>query len=74
MDPLFYLKDGSLTRYALSCGYVEKKGFAQLYRELECYHVLAWNGEVQVWKSTYSLTEARKLLRQLAKIAKERPI
>lgn len=67
MDPIFYNKDGSLTRYALACGYVQRKGNTQLYREHECYHVVAEVGTKFLRQSTWSLTEARKFFRQLGK-------
>lgn len=72
MDPKFYNKNGSLTRYALSCGYVEKKGDVQLYREHNCYHIvmLGSNGEV-VRKATDSLKEARQHLSRLYRVSKQ---
>lgn len=68
MDPKFYNKDGSLNRYALSCGYVEKKGSAQLYREHACYHVLVMVDGKAVREDTWSLKEVRKHLTRLSKM------
>jgi len=67
MDPKFYNKDGSLTRYALSCGYVQQKGNAELYREHSCYHVVARIDGKIVREDTWSLKEARAHLRRLGK-------
>jgi hypothetical protein len=39
MPPKFYNKDGSLTRYSFSCGYVETKGDLRLHMEHHVYHV-----------------------------------
>src|ERR1039457_3334405 len=73
-EPKFYNKDGSLTKFSLQCGYIEKKGHAQLYREHECYHIQAWINvegapDKHVRESTWSLTEARVILRKLSKVA-----
>jgi hypothetical protein len=35
MNPKFYNKDGSLTRYSLACGYIEKRGTDEAYVTLE---------------------------------------
>jgi hypothetical protein len=67
MDPIFYNKDGSLTKYALLCGYVQKKGNTQLYQEHTCYHVVAEVDGKFRRQSTHSLTEARKFFRTLGK-------
>lgn len=66
-DPIFYNKDGSLTKYALACGYVQKKGNRQLYQEHTCYHVVVEIEGKFLRESTYSLTEARKAYRKLGK-------
>jgi len=70
MDPVFYNKDGSLTKYALACGYVQKKGNRQLYQEHTCYHVIVELEGKFLRESTYSLGEARKAYRTLGKKSK----
>jgi hypothetical protein len=68
LDPKFFNKDGSLTSYSFSCGYMQKKGNFTLWKQHYCYHIAGRNIEgKQVWESTDSLTEARKLLRKLGK-------
>jgi hypothetical protein len=63
MDRIFYNKDGSCTKYALACGYVQVVGNVQLYREHECYHVLRLVDDRYERIATYSLTEARAMFR-----------
>jgi hypothetical protein len=65
MDHIFYNKDGSCTKYALACGYMQRIGNVQLYREHECYHIVRSkdNGFGFERSATYSLTEARKMFR-----------
>lgn len=75
MDPkiLFYRKDGSLTRYAFSCGYVQKygDGIVQLWKEHFCYHILTHSSEGQITRSTTdSLTEARRIYAAYVRAAK----
>ena len=68
MEPKFYNKNGTLTKYALFCGYVEKKKtvnqWEELYIEHNCIHVRAGiQGEqYNVWESFESsqLFQARK--------------
>jgi hypothetical protein len=64
-DRTFYNKDNSCTKYALACGYVQRIGNVQLYREHECYHILRadLDGYCVEQSATYSLTEARALFR-----------
>jgi len=66
-DPIFYNKDGSLTKYALLCGYVQKKGNRQLYQEHTCYHVIVEVDGKFLRESTHSLTEARKAYRRMGR-------
>jgi len=62
----FITKQGQLTAYALSCGYVESKiaGFVKinLWREHSCYHVRAHdriNGRM-FWESFRTIKSARR--------------
>jgi hypothetical protein len=48
-------KTGHLSEYGLSCGYVEKSGSKELYKEGGIYHVR----DGQKWQSFDRLTEAR---------------
>ena len=65
-EPKFHNKDGTLTRYALSCGYVEVKGKFSLWSEHGVLHVRGLDkNDKQVWKNPETLKEGRKLLRQL---------
>lgn len=64
-DPKFYNSDGSLTGYALACGYVEKDETEtttkQLYREHNVYHVRHGAKGTQLqWETFDTLKEARK--------------
>ena len=70
--PKFYNADGSLTRYGLACGYIERvvKGnnSLELWLEHNCYHVRQHNsisGRVfwDVFDSD-QLTQARKRYNQ----------
>ena len=72
MKPKFYNKNGTLTAYALACGYIEELGEWQLYRD-GCFHVrksgfYLGNGSVE-WHTFSTLTEARQALKKLAKVA-----
>lgn len=67
---LFYNKDGTLTRYAFSCGYVEThtpKGEDRTTLTLEMehgvFHVKGFKGTQRVWESFDRVSEARKALR-----------
>lgn len=70
MEPKFYNKNGTLTRYGLACGYVEKKESVktgnrkQLYMEHSHFHVTAGEkGEKNsIWEvfTGDELTKARK--------------
>ena len=70
--PMFHTKDGWLTRYALACGYVERRGTDEAYAKLQ---QICSNGALEVivggrWYRGppiyrgLSLTEARKVFRQ----------
>lgn len=68
MTPKFYNKNGTLTDYALSCGYVETRpisfnGEKRLSKSHGVYHVIARNDDngVYVMQSFHRLTNARKL-------------
>jgi hypothetical protein len=65
MSYIFSNKDGSCTKYALACGYVQRIGNVQLYREHECYHIVRtdFDGYCVERSATFSLTEARKMFR-----------
>jgi len=60
--PIFYNKSGTLTKYALSCGYVEQHGNARLFRD-GCYHVQ--DSETQVWETFGKLKDARQFFTKL---------
>lgn len=70
------LKDGSLSRYAFTCGYAESctKGQirVELYHEYGCYHIQAYNYDLPdcrlVWETTNSLTYARQQYHALRKL------
>jgi hypothetical protein len=69
MDKKFFNKDGSLTIYALSCGYIEKQKDSIRYKTLfiEHSHIHVQSGlhgrEREVWEvfEINELTKARKL-------------
>lgn len=73
MRPVFHNKSGTLTAYALSCGYIETYETASaavhLYREHSCWHVRAFNRieRTRCWHSFSTLTQARKFYRQQAR-------
>lgn len=62
----FYNSNGTLTGYALACGYVEKAetdtNKKQMYREHNTFHVRAGKiGErTNIWECFEKLTDARK--------------
>ena len=62
----FYNKNGTLTRYALACGYTEvyRKGniSIRLFKEDACYHVQVWGSPERHWESFPLLSEARKAI------------
>jgi hypothetical protein len=70
VSPKFYLRDLQLSRYALSCGYVQCKetkfldgtyAKVELYKEHNCYHIgLFLDDKKQKEFSTWSIGEARK--------------
>jgi hypothetical protein len=69
MDHIFYNKDGSCTKYALACGYVQAKKGVRLYREHGCYHIVRSKDDGFSFErfATYSLTEARSMFRAACK-------
>ena len=61
---LFYNKDGTLTRYAFSCGYVEVHGDKNLSMEHGVFHVKGVNAKHQrCWESFDKVKHARAFLR-----------
>ena len=76
MSAPFYNSDSSLTKYALSCGYIQSKQVGdkrvELYHEHNCYHIRAFNYNLSdcrlVWESTGSLTYARKQYKSLKRL------
>ena len=61
--PKFYNANGSLSRYGLSCGYIQSKKNVQLYMEHSCFHIIATTNNVDntfVRVSTFKLSLARK--------------
>lgn len=70
MRDKFKNKSGTLTRYALACGYLESK--VSLKSEdyvtlgLDCiYHVKGYKQGVRIWESFDTLTNARKFFRSI---------
>lgn len=62
MIPKFTNKDGSLTAYAFSCGYIQRQGNGHLYKD-GVYHV----STPDTWESFSLLADARKALARLTK-------
>jgi hypothetical protein len=60
--PEFKNKDGNLTRYALSCGYVEKNKDLTLGMEHGFYYVRGFRGQKHIMESFDSIKKARKEL------------
>jgi hypothetical protein len=63
MTNKFNNKDGSLTKYAFLCGYIEKKSndTNRVSLELDCiYHVKGMINGVRLWECFDTLTQARK--------------
>ena len=62
----FYNKDGSLTHYALSCGYIESATVGEnhltMWLEHNCYHVRLHNNKTGrvFWDVFDNLTPARE--------------
>ena len=76
-DPKFNNKDGSLTRYAFTCGYVEqhdnKETNSRVTLWLDCgyYHVRShqFNGAGRLaWESFPTVKEARKFYKEQVKV------
>jgi hypothetical protein len=74
---MFYNSDGSLTQYAFSCGYIERKegqiqGQSYSYslgKEHTVYHVKGFGTRGKhVWESFDTLTAARRLFRSLPEV------
>lgn len=67
-------KDGSLTRYAFSCGYVEvysvkgQENDISISREHETFHVKGFFGEKWINKAFSKIGDARKYIRQYGKL------
>ena len=76
MSDKFRNNDGSLTAYALACGYVqfERVNGGRFVVRLSggggsgCYHVQVWDEKLSLgmaaWETFDTLTEARKAMRQ----------
>lgn len=86
-DTRFTNKDGSLTGYALACGYIERKTYysrngeaytqVSLWREGNVYHVRAheFNGQGRISWDSFDLGElhvARRAWRKACKEARTR--
>ena len=66
--PVFYLKNNDLSKYALSCGWVQGIKNVQLYMENQCFHIVATISLTQdkfIRVSTHKLGLARKAYRLL---------
>jgi hypothetical protein len=72
----FHNKDGSLTRYALACGYVEKeyhnypqgRAYTTLYMEHGVYNVRSFDYDNHtriLWESFPYLKDARRRYREV---------
>ena len=62
--PKFKNKDGSLTTYALACGYVEKNKELTIGIENSFFYVRGFKDGEHVIESFDSITKARKKLRE----------
>ena len=66
--PKCYNADGSLTKYAFACGYLQTRGRITLSME---HHVMIVKGfqknGTYVVQGFYKLTEARKFFRKVSK-------
>lgn len=67
LDNTFYRKDGTLTKYALACGYVEKMELdtnnrVTLYQEHSTFHIVGFFKGERFWLSydNDQLSQARK--------------
>jgi len=77
-EPIFKNKDGSLTRYALACGYIECKELSNNIRitlELDgnSYAVKAFdhNNHIRLaWDNFDSIVQARKRYKELIRLHK----
>lgn len=67
----FRNKDGSLTRYALACGYVEEEAGVKLYGDGAVYQVKGWICNKLEWESYDELTPAKKAFKKMVKRAKK---
>jgi hypothetical protein len=67
----FNNKDGSLTKYAFLCGYIEKKtnGENRISLSLDSiYHVKGMINGSRLWECFDNLTQARKFYKSIALI------
>lgn len=78
MQPIFRNKDGSLTRYALACGYIENEVCnnisVRLWMEHGTYHVRSHDLNKHkrlFWKSYSLIKDARKFYKQEIRKAKQ---
>jgi hypothetical protein len=68
MPPKFYNANGSLTKYAFACGYMEKRGDITLFRQHTVMHVAGFTKTgLRVWESFDNLTPARRFFRKVSK-------
>lgn len=76
----FYNKNGLLTNYGLSCGYIERKEinnkWIELYKEHNCFHVRSGNlnNRYDIWNTFDNLTGARKEYKTLLSKIKQNSI
>jgi len=75
MRTQFYNRDGSLSRYALACGYVERSErenvIVTMYQEHSVYHVRAFDHADRgrlAWKVFSTVTAARTYYRRAVKM------
>lgn len=71
----FHNKDGSLTRYAFACGYVQRETIGNvevsLYQD-GCWHVRYWLGGTRHWDTFDRLYKARKRYREVCAVLKRK--
>lgn len=69
MKTLFNNKNGSLTKYAFLCGYIEQKEtmLNRLSLSLDgVYHVKGFVNNKRIWETFEKLTDARKFYKSVS--------
>ena len=68
-DPVFYNKDGTLTKYAFACGYVQQEHFdisghlakKDIYQEHTTYHFRLFIDDKKIFWKSYDLEDYDKV-------------